>query len=88
MPEAASEVLERLGSSSQVRSNLVEAEMKSHQQLAEVVRRHCIKAAEEAYEDAGVRGLCFEGRWECAIDAIRRLDLQAIVREREPEGGA
>ena len=29
----------------------------------------------DAYEDAGLRGLCAEGRWECALEAIRSLAL-------------
>lgn len=36
----------------------------------------------EAYEDAGVRGLCAEGRWEVAIDAMRRLDLSLFPPTR------
>ncbi|GMV04664.1 MAG: hypothetical protein AMXMBFR53_09440 [Gemmatimonadota bacterium] len=42
----------------------------------ERARRSCIDAAIRAYEDAGVRGLCAEGRWELAIDAMRHLDLE------------
>lgn len=38
-----------------------------------------MRAAIEAYEDGGIRGLCEEGRFELAIDAIRALDLDAIV---------
>jgi len=47
--------------------------------LADGVREACLKAAVDAYENAGISGLCEEGRWECAIDAIRSLDLAAIV---------
>ena len=49
------------------------------QRLAEVVREACLKAARDAYENAGISGLCEEGRWECALDAIRSLDLEAII---------
>lgn len=45
----------------------------------EAVRQACLRAASEAYEDAGVRGLCGDGRWELALDAVRTLDLQAIA---------
>ena len=48
--------------------------------LAQAVREACLTAALRAYEDAGLSGLCHEGRWECAIDAIRALDLQALVQ--------
>jgi hypothetical protein len=48
--------------------------------LAQAVREACLIAALQAYEDAGLSGLCHEGRWECAVDAIRALDLQALVQ--------
>jgi hypothetical protein len=48
-------------------------------ELAEAVRAACVAAAERAYEDGGVRGLCAEGRWELAVDAMRDLDLQALL---------
>jgi len=51
-----------------------------HQRL-EAVRQACLKAAMAAYEDAGIRGLCVEGRWECALDAIRSVDLASVVTE-------
>jgi hypothetical protein len=54
--------------------------------LAEAVRRRCLEAALEAYESAGMSGLCAEGRWEAAVDAMRRLDLRALVAP--PERGA
>jgi hypothetical protein len=44
--------------------------------VAEAVRRACAEAAAGAYEDAGIRGLCAEGRWEVALEAIRRVDLE------------
>ena len=42
---------------------------------AESVRAACLDAAIQAYEDAGIRGLCADGRWEAALAAIRLLDL-------------
>jgi hypothetical protein len=48
--------------------------------MAEIVREACLNAARQAYENAGISGLCEEGRWECAIDAIRSLDLETIIR--------
>lgn len=47
--------------------------------LAEAVRAACLNAARQAYENAGISGLCEEGRWECAVAAIRSLDLQAVI---------
>jgi hypothetical protein len=42
---------------------------------AERMRAACLDAAIQAYEDAGVRGLCADGRWEAALAAMRQLDL-------------
>ena len=39
----------------------------------------CLAAAVRAYEDAGIQGLCENGRWEAAIGAVRALDLQAVA---------
>ena len=48
--------------------------------IAQAVRDACVMVTLQAYEDAGLSGLCHEGRWECAVDAIRTLDLQALVQ--------
>ena len=45
---------------------------------AEVIRSAMLEAATRAYEDAGLQGLCAEGRWEAAIGAARRLDLRSV----------
>lgn len=47
--------------------------------LADAVRAACVEAACLAYEDAGIRGLCAEGRWEAALAAIRHLDLSSVL---------
>jgi hypothetical protein len=47
--------------------------------LAEAVRQACVDAALEGHEQAGLAGLCGEGRWELAVDAMRTLDLAAVV---------
>ena len=47
--------------------------------LVETVRAACLDAALKAYEDAGIRGLCTEGRWEAALAAIRHLDLSDVL---------
>jgi hypothetical protein len=49
------------------------------EELAEAVRAACVEAARKAYEEAGISGLCAEGRWELAQEAIRNLDLDAVV---------
>ena len=54
-------------------------EQDSKRRLAEAVREACLKAAREGYESAGISGLCEEGRWECAVNAIRSLDIEAVI---------
>jgi hypothetical protein len=51
--------------------------------IAEAVRAACLKAALQAYEDAGISGLCQEGRWESAVAAIRDLDLDRVLHSLE-----
>ena len=48
-------------------------------QVAEAARQACIAAALAAYEDAGVLGLCAEGRWEAAVSAMQSLDVKDIT---------
>ncbi len=48
-------------------------------ELAEAVRAAVIERLLEAYEDAGVRGLCGEGRFEAAVGAVRALDLSEAL---------
>jgi hypothetical protein len=50
-------------------------------ELADAIRRALIDAAEAAYEDAGMQGLCAEGRWEAAVSAMRRVDIAAVARK-------
>ena len=47
--------------------------------LAAAVRDACVQAALAAYEDAAMSGLCHEGAWECAVDAIRSLDVERLL---------
>ena len=49
--------------------------------LAKRIRARCIEAVLQAYEDAGIQGLCEEGRVEAAIDALRTVDLAPLLRE-------
>ena len=56
-------------------------------QLAETIRAACIQAALAGYEDASMSGLCHEGAWECAIDAIRSLNINAILEQMEATSG-
>jgi len=47
--------------------------------VAEATRRALVEAAIEAYEEAGLSGLCAEGRWEVAIGAIRDFDVGPVI---------
>lgn len=51
----------------------------SRSDLAAAIRDACARAAVDAYEDAGVQGLCAEGRFEAAIGAIERLEACALA---------
>lgn len=50
-------------------------------ELARRVRSACIRAALDGYERAQIAGLCQEGAWECAVDAMRMMELGAILQE-------
>ena len=52
---------------------------KTSLRVAEALKRACIETALAAYEDAKIRGLCHEGAWECAIEALRSLDAEALA---------
>lgn len=56
-------------------------ELSEPHQLAETIRAACIQAALDGYEDASMSGLCHEGAWELAIDAIRSLNIEAILEQ-------
>ncbi len=53
--------------------------------LAKRVRAACVKAALAGYERAQLDGLCHEGAWECAIEAMRALDLEEIIDRAETQ---
>ncbi|MCX7150675.1 MAG: hypothetical protein NTY05_14950 [Rhodocyclales bacterium] len=48
-------------------------------QLASVIRGACVQAALDGYERAQIAGLCQKGAWECAVDAMRMIDLRTIL---------
>lgn len=55
----------------------------------EIVRRVLdvgVQCILEAYEDAGMRGLCGTGRFEVAVDALRHLDPIAVLQEIDSHG--
>ncbi len=61
-------------------SQTQETILSAQRRLAEAVRTACIRAALAGYEDASLSGLCHEGAWERAIDAMRELKLEAVIQ--------
>lgn len=51
------------------------------EEIARRVRDACVRRLEEAYEDAGIRGLCGEGRFEVAKDALRQALPDALLSD-------
>lgn len=49
------------------------------EQVATAVRDACVQTALTAYEAASTDGLCHEGAWECAVDAMRSLNVTALI---------
>ena len=49
-------------------------------EIAQAVRNACVRAALDGYEQAQIAGLCREGAWECAVDAMRMLDLRTMLQ--------
>ena len=49
--------------------------------FAKRIRDACLEAVLQAYEDAGVQGLCAEGRWEAAVGALKTIELAPLLRE-------
>jgi hypothetical protein len=54
-------------------------------EIARAVRSACVQAALDGYEQAQIAGLCQEGAWEVAVDAIRMVDLKEILRKTVAE---
>lgn len=48
--------------------------------VAEAVRAALRTAAVQAYEEGGLSGLCADGRWELALDALGTADLLPVIR--------
>jgi hypothetical protein len=49
--------------------------------LAKRIRNACLETLLQAYEDAGIQGLCAEGRWEVAVGALKTVELAPLLRE-------
>jgi hypothetical protein len=49
--------------------------------VAEKIRAAYLETALGSYEDAAANGLCAEGAWEVAVDAMRRLEITDLLKE-------
>jgi hypothetical protein len=47
--------------------------------IAKKIKAECIRTALESFETASRDGVCCEGAWECAIDAIRNINPLEII---------
>ncbi len=57
------------------------SQLAERRRIAAAIREACIQAAIDGYERASTDGLCGAGAWECAIESMRALDLESLVRE-------
>ncbi|RMF54858.1 MAG: acetyltransferase [Calditrichaeota bacterium] len=48
-------------------------------QIAMSVKNACLETLIEAYEEAKMSGLCQEGAWEVAVDAVKSLSLEKVI---------
>lgn len=53
----------------------------NQQRIAEAVKTACLQAAIEAYQHGRMSGMCQEGAWELALDAIKSLDAEALLKK-------
>jgi len=56
--------------------------------VAVAMRQACLDATVTAYETARLDGLCHEGAWECAVDALRAVDVAAVLTALDAESTA
>ena len=53
--------------------------------VAEKIRAEVVETAINAYEDAAANGLCAQGAWECAVDAMRHAKFTDLLKELPKE---
>ncbi|GEM_PF-1546321 len=49
-------------------------------EIARAVKKACLQTALDSYKHAKMSGLCHEGAWDLAIDALKSLDVTRIVK--------
>ncbi len=55
-------------------------------QIARAVKEACLQAALESYEHAKMSGLCHEGAWDLAMDALKSLDVTRVIESIPGQG--
>jgi hypothetical protein len=53
--------------------------MENSDELAAAIRRACIEILLDAHEDAGIQGLCAEGRFEVAVARVRATPIEELL---------
>ena len=62
--------------------------MKNNFVDVEKIREECVKEFIRAYEEAGIKGMCADGRIEYAIDSVRSINLKNMFKnESESDEG-
>lgn len=61
----------------------IDPSTKEKMELAESIRKACVDAARDGFQDASMSGLCAEGAMEAAVSAIQSLDLEQIIKNTE-----
>lgn len=56
-------------------------------QIARAVKEACLRAALDSYEHAKMSGLCHEGAWDLAIDALKSLDVTRVIESLPGDEG-
>lgn len=49
-------------------------------EVAALVKEACIKAVLQGYESASISGLCHQGAFDVAVDALKSLDLEKLLQ--------
>ncbi|MCL5029681.1 MAG: hypothetical protein M1480_11780 [Bacteroidetes bacterium] len=53
--------------------------LNEYEELAQLIKKECVKTAIEAYETASQNGICHEGAWECAVDSMKSMKVDEII---------
>ena len=57
------------------------ASEQKERRIAEAIKAECLRTAIESYTFAKMSGMCQEGAWEFAVDALKSMDVTAVLEE-------